>query len=205
MPRSEGGSHDASNLILACDGHHKAHHEGKLRIAGRAPNITVQFTADPTIPHVETSISRGATHATERHAQAAASSGVSLPPHHRSIRSTRAARADHSSCAALDKPHQDDRATCRNKASSRTRARNGGPARVPLRAEIQRSACVRITAVLTRSCTAWRRSSSSARARHRYNGREIFLIIDNGPCYWLDDEVLAPCESPPARVASVAA
>ena len=62
VPRSEGGSHDASNLTSLCDGHHKAMHEGKLKLAGRAPNITVRFANDPAIPHVET-------HVAARHAE----------------------------------------------------------------------------------------------------------------------------------------
>ena len=53
VPRSQGGSHDASNLTCLCDGHHKALHEGKLLLSGRAPNITVRFVHDP---HVETPV-----------------------------------------------------------------------------------------------------------------------------------------------------
>jgi hypothetical protein len=47
--RAEGGSHDAGNLTLMCDGHHRALHAGTLVITGIAPNLTVRF------PHVETS------------------------------------------------------------------------------------------------------------------------------------------------------
>ena len=63
VPRSDGGSHDASNLTSLCDGHHKALHEGKLQLSGRAPNITVRFANDPAIPHVETHVA--ARHAAE--------------------------------------------------------------------------------------------------------------------------------------------
>ena len=62
VPRSQGGSHHASNLTCLCDGHHKALHEGKLVLSGSAPNVTVRFANDPAIPHVET-------HVTARHAE----------------------------------------------------------------------------------------------------------------------------------------
>ena len=64
VSRSDGGNHDASNLTLLCDGHHKALHEGKLRLSGQAPNIVVRFVNDPML-HVET-------HVTARHVE---------PPH----------------------------------------------------------------------------------------------------------------------------
>jgi hypothetical protein len=35
--REHGGSHDASNLLLLCGGHHQLHHEGFITIEGRAP------------------------------------------------------------------------------------------------------------------------------------------------------------------------
>jgi 5-methylcytosine-specific restriction endonuclease McrA len=46
--RAEGGNHEAENLTLLCDGHHRALHAGTLVITGIAPNLTVRF------PHVET-------------------------------------------------------------------------------------------------------------------------------------------------------
>ena len=36
-----GGSHDASNLLVLCDGHHKQLHEGLVAISGRAPDELV--------------------------------------------------------------------------------------------------------------------------------------------------------------------
>lgn len=36
--RSRGGTHDPSNLIVLCDGHHRVLHDGMLRITGRAPD-----------------------------------------------------------------------------------------------------------------------------------------------------------------------
>src|SRR6185503_19872568 len=36
--RSDGGSHDPSNLTLRCSACHRAHHEGKLTISGVAPD-----------------------------------------------------------------------------------------------------------------------------------------------------------------------
>ena len=56
VPRTQNGTHDASNLTSLCDGHHKALHEGKLMLSGRAPNIIARFVNDPSIPHVETHV-----------------------------------------------------------------------------------------------------------------------------------------------------
>jgi hypothetical protein len=39
--RELGGSHDASNLVLLCDGHHTQLHEGNVSITGRAPDELV--------------------------------------------------------------------------------------------------------------------------------------------------------------------
>jgi RuvA, C-terminal domain/HNH endonuclease len=77
VPRSEGGSHDASNLTSLCDGHHKALHEGKLMLSGRAPNITVRFAN-------ETSTPRAQTHVAARHAETStphAQTHVAARPH----------------------------------------------------------------------------------------------------------------------------
>jgi 5-methylcytosine-specific restriction endonuclease McrA len=63
VPRSEGGSHDASNLTSLCDGHHVALHEHKLVISGSAPNISVRFMSESVVPQMET-----ATHVAARHA-----------------------------------------------------------------------------------------------------------------------------------------
>jgi hypothetical protein len=38
---SHGGTHDPSNLIVLCDGHHRVLHEGHLSITGRAPDELV--------------------------------------------------------------------------------------------------------------------------------------------------------------------
>jgi len=37
VTRADGGSHEPTNLILMCDGHHRATHVGRLRIEGTAP------------------------------------------------------------------------------------------------------------------------------------------------------------------------
>lgn len=42
IPQAEGGPHALWNLILLCEGHHRARHDGMLFIAGRAP-LDVQF------------------------------------------------------------------------------------------------------------------------------------------------------------------
>jgi hypothetical protein len=57
VARSDGGNHEAGNLTLLCDGHHRALHAGKLVITGIAPDLTCRFVHDPIhveIPHVET-------------------------------------------------------------------------------------------------------------------------------------------------------
>lgn len=48
VPRWQGGSHDAENLMLLCSGHHKALHRGAIRIAGPASTavITKLYGAD---------------------------------------------------------------------------------------------------------------------------------------------------------------
>lgn len=43
VARAEGGSNDASNLILLCSAHHRALHHGRLSITGQAP-AALQFT-----------------------------------------------------------------------------------------------------------------------------------------------------------------
>lgn len=37
--RSEGGDHEESNLIVTCEAHHTAIHEGRLIVEGRAPEV----------------------------------------------------------------------------------------------------------------------------------------------------------------------
>jgi hypothetical protein len=48
--REHGGTHEPENLTLLCAGHHRAHHDGKLAITGRAPAIEVRWLA--RVPHV---------------------------------------------------------------------------------------------------------------------------------------------------------
>ena len=43
VPRSLGGTNELSNLVLLCAGHHQLHHEGKLRIEGRAPAVDISW------------------------------------------------------------------------------------------------------------------------------------------------------------------
>jgi hypothetical protein len=43
VPRSQDGTHDAWNLTLLCSAHHRALHDGRLFIRGRAPD-TLEFT-----------------------------------------------------------------------------------------------------------------------------------------------------------------
>jgi hypothetical protein len=46
VPRALGGTHEPWNLMLLCDAHHGAVHEGRLRIRGRAPDALVVEHAD---------------------------------------------------------------------------------------------------------------------------------------------------------------
>ena len=45
--RADGGSHDASNLILACSSCHQAHHAGTLTISGTADRLVVRRPGQP--------------------------------------------------------------------------------------------------------------------------------------------------------------
>ncbi len=50
-PQALGGTHDLSNLMLICSGHHAAHHAGMLQIRGEAPwGIQVRWTYGPPLP-----------------------------------------------------------------------------------------------------------------------------------------------------------
>lgn len=40
--RADGGSHDASNIVLACSACHQAHHDGRVTISGTADRIEVR-------------------------------------------------------------------------------------------------------------------------------------------------------------------
>jgi HNH endonuclease len=44
--RADGGSHDASNLVLACSACHQAHHSGALTISGTADHLEVRRCAE---------------------------------------------------------------------------------------------------------------------------------------------------------------
>jgi hypothetical protein len=48
VPRSRRGSHDPANLILVCNAHHVAVHEGRLTIEGTAPDHVTFTHADGT-------------------------------------------------------------------------------------------------------------------------------------------------------------
>jgi len=43
-PQHLGGGHEPENLTCLCAGHHRALHDGRLKITGRAPNIHVEWT-----------------------------------------------------------------------------------------------------------------------------------------------------------------
>lgn len=48
VPQECGGSHDESNLLTLCEGHHRAAHSRKLIVRGTAPNVTFEFaTMEP--------------------------------------------------------------------------------------------------------------------------------------------------------------
>jgi len=42
-PQHLGGGHEPENLTLLCAGHHRALHDGRLRMTGRAPDISVEW------------------------------------------------------------------------------------------------------------------------------------------------------------------
>ena len=48
VPRCEGGTHHAHNQLVLCTVHHRAIHEGKLHVSGRAPDALVFQHADGT-------------------------------------------------------------------------------------------------------------------------------------------------------------
>jgi hypothetical protein len=50
VPRAEGGGHEPENLTLLCSGHHRALHDGKLSITGRAPKLEVRRAWPPSEP-----------------------------------------------------------------------------------------------------------------------------------------------------------
>jgi hypothetical protein len=83
VPRSQGGSHHASNLVCLCDGHHKALHEGKLVLSGSAPNIIVRFVHDP---HVETPAR--VSHAEMRHIETASRALIAAQAPHAEMTAT---------------------------------------------------------------------------------------------------------------------
>ncbi|MDB4959134.1 MAG: endonuclease [Myxococcales bacterium] len=47
LHRVDGGDNSPRNLLILCDGHHLALHEGKLQITGSADNLELSFTFDP--------------------------------------------------------------------------------------------------------------------------------------------------------------
>ncbi|CAN5904679.1 hypothetical protein BH11MYX2_BH11MYX2_04000 [soil metagenome] len=48
IPQAQGGLHALWNLILLCDGHHRALHDGLLSMKGRAPlDVQFQWTFEP--------------------------------------------------------------------------------------------------------------------------------------------------------------
>jgi hypothetical protein len=49
QPRSEGGTHGASNLLGLCSAHHRAVHSGELHVSGSAPDHLVFQHADGTL------------------------------------------------------------------------------------------------------------------------------------------------------------
>jgi 5-methylcytosine-specific restriction endonuclease McrA len=48
QPRSEGGTHGASNLLGLCSAHHRAVHQGELHVSGSAPDHLIFQHADGT-------------------------------------------------------------------------------------------------------------------------------------------------------------
>jgi hypothetical protein len=46
VPREAGGSHEPDNLVLLCDGHHRAAHEGTLALSGSATKLETHVGRD---------------------------------------------------------------------------------------------------------------------------------------------------------------
>src|SRR5690242_5093956 len=55
VPRARGGGHEPENLTLLCSGHHRALHDGKLSITGRAPKLEVRraWHSEPSLAVTE--------------------------------------------------------------------------------------------------------------------------------------------------------
>jgi HNH endonuclease len=51
--RADGGSHDASNIVLACSACHQAHHDGRLTISGTADRIDIRRRCPSPGAHVD--------------------------------------------------------------------------------------------------------------------------------------------------------
>ena len=64
VPRSEGGSHEPSNISVLCSAHHRQLHNGVLSITGRAPDALtfarVHARAEPPSPVVDLGLVREA-------------------------------------------------------------------------------------------------------------------------------------------------
>jgi hypothetical protein len=50
--REDGGTHEPSNVVLLCEGHHRAHHEGSLLITGTATKLLVSRRASNSFESV---------------------------------------------------------------------------------------------------------------------------------------------------------
>jgi hypothetical protein len=75
--RWQGGSHDPSNLIALCSGHHAAHHEGRLIIRGTADALEVVRVGERF--HVETADEEPGDLAAMRADAVLALTGLGLP------------------------------------------------------------------------------------------------------------------------------
>ncbi|MBA3391274.1 MAG: HNH endonuclease [Deltaproteobacteria bacterium] len=52
VAREDGGTHDAENISVLCDGCHAALHRGQLTITGKAPHELVVTRVHDTVAHV---------------------------------------------------------------------------------------------------------------------------------------------------------
>ncbi|MBA3394826.1 MAG: HNH endonuclease, partial [Deltaproteobacteria bacterium] len=52
VAREDGGTHDASNIAVLCDGCHASLHRGQLTITGKAPHDLVVTRVHDTMAHV---------------------------------------------------------------------------------------------------------------------------------------------------------
>jgi hypothetical protein len=57
--RADGGSHDASNIVLCCSSCHQSHHAGMLTISGTADHLVIRRAGEAKVPDEVDDLSSG--------------------------------------------------------------------------------------------------------------------------------------------------